>query len=493
MVDIYAVSSALAQRSARKRIDPGSAETGERGVPPGPGASGIRQSLAWFRDPVRYMRRCRERYGDIFSVRLGRLKRASFVSNPDAVRTLFTADPGLVRMGPTNEIFRPVLGSGSLFLLDGEEHHRHRRLMMPAFRRGHVRRFGELTVELTERDLATWPVGEPFRVADRMRKLNLELIFDVAFGVAEGARRRRLRGLLVELLDRVERPLAVMPQFQHELGGRSPFGRVMRIARAIDGLLYEEIRERRFDPDAPSRDDVLSMLVAAGPEDPGFMTDREIRDEAITLLIAGYNTTATATAWAFERLVRHPEALERATADLRAGDHAYLSAAVKEALRQRPVLPVTARKLSAPMELGGYGFPERWTLMPCIYLLHHDPRLYPEPQSFRPERFLGEPPEPHAWIPFGGGVRHCIGSNLALHMMETILATILPRVRLSAPSDEPEPIVRRNFTLSPGRGATIIFLGPRTQARRFPAGERRFAAPAPTHGAPHAPGDGRSS
>jgi cytochrome P450 len=467
----------LAEEAVGSRPDVASAV--EPVLPPGPRASGMRQSLRWFRDPVGYMEDCRRRHGDVFSVRLGRLNRASFVSNPEAVRAIFTADPELARMGPTNALFRPVLGSSSLFLMDGEEHHRHRRLIMPSFHRSHVRRFVELTVELTERELATWPVGEPFRTDVRMRRLSLDLIFEYVFGVAAGESHDRLRGLLVEMLDRVERPMAVLPQFQHELGGRSPFGKVMQAARAIDELLYPEIRERRFDPDARTRDDVLSMLVQQGPEDPGFLTDQEIRDEVITLLIAGYNTTATATAWAFERLVRHPDVIERATAELRGGDSAYLQAAIKETLRQRPVLPITARKLSAPMELAGYTFPDRWTLIPCMYLLHHEPSLYPEPDRFLPERFVDDPPDNYAWAPFGAGVRHCVGSSLALHTMETILATVLPRVRLRPPVEDPEPIERRNFTLSPGRGATVVVLGPRTQTRRFERAGERTQAPAP--------------
>ncbi|MGH2960639.1 MAG: cytochrome P450 [Solirubrobacterales bacterium] len=471
--------SALAQETARRTPGRPRAEGLEPNLPPGPRASGTRQSLQWFRDPVGYMERCRSQYGDIFSVRLGRLRRASFISKPEAVREVFKADPDVVRMGPTNALFRPVLGSSSLFLLDGEEHHRHRRLIMPSFHHSHVARFHELTVELTERDLARWPVGEPFRTDERMRSLSLELIFDFVFGVAEGKRRERLRALLVDMLDRVERPLAVLPQFQHELGGRSPFGRVMQAARAIDEILYEEIRERRVDPAGPSHDDVLSMLVQQGPEDPGFLTDEEIRDEVITMLIAGFNTTATATAWAFERLVRHPDVLEQATTDARAGDRSYLRAAIKETLRQRPVLPITARKLAAPMELAGYVFPERWTVMPCMYLLHHEPSLYPEPESFRPERFLDDPPEAHAWAPFGAGVRHCVGTNLAFHTMEAILATILPQVRLRAPFEEPEPIQRRNFTLSPGRGGMVVVLGPRTQTQRFKRAEARVPAAHP--------------
>jgi cytochrome P450 family 135 len=469
------MSSTLAEQVGDRFIAPARASEAAE-LPSGPRASGTRQSLAWLRDPVRYMERCRARHGDIFTVRIGRLKRACFVSNPGAVRQIFNADPDLLRMGPTNALFRPVLGSSSLFLLDGEEHHRHRRLMMPAFRHGHVQRFVALTAELIERELATWPVGERFRTEERMRRLSLDLIFDYVFGVSEQERRQPLRDLLVEMLDQIERPLAVLPQFQHEMGGRSPFGRVMRASRAIDEILFEEIVERRFDPASPSRDDVLSMLVQQGPEDPGFLTDQEIRDEVITLLIAGYNTTATAAAWVFERLVRHPEALEQAAVGARASDHDYLRAAIKEALRQRPVLPITARKLSAPMQLGGYELPARWTVMPCMYLLHHEPSLYPEPERFRPERFLDGSPDAHAWAPFGAGARHCVGTNLALHVIETLLATILPRVRLRPAVEEPEPIARRNFTLSPGRGAEIVVAGPRARTDRFRRAEARIPA-----------------
>jgi cytochrome P450 len=430
---------------------------GDGELPPGPRASGFRQSLQWFRAPVRYMERSRARYGDVFSVRLGPLKRACFISNPEGVRTVLTGHPDLLRMGPTNALFRPVLGSGSLFLLDGAEHRRHRSLIMPAFHRSNVQRLSELIAELAEREVASWPLGEPFQLYGRMRTLTLEVILNTVFGAAEGERQERLRALMPRLLDLVQRPFAVLPWFQYELGGSTPFGRLMVTLREIDEVLYREIRARRLDPEIGSRDDILSLLARARPEEGDFMTDREIRDEVITLLIAGHETTATAISWSFERLLRHPDALRRLGGGLAGGrGGAYLDVVIKESLRQRPVLPITARKLTGPMELCGYTFPEGWTLMPCVYLLHHEPEVYPEPHEFRPERFLDDDPAPHAWIPFGGGVRHCIGSNLALAVMKVVLATTIPRARLVPGSRDPEPIVRRNFTLGPGRGATVV-------------------------------------
>jgi cytochrome P450 len=463
-------------------------------LPPGPRTPGFRQSLEWFRNPVRYMERCRARYGDVFSVQLGPLKRASFISNPEGVRAILTGDPDLLRMGPTNRLFLPVLGEGSLFLLDGAEHRRHRGLIMPAFHRSHVQELSGLISELTERDVASWPLGEPFRLHDRMRALTLEVILHAVFGMGEGERQDRLRVLLPLLLDLVQRPFAVLPWFQYELGGRSPFGRLMRTLGEIDEVLYREIRARRLDPELDSRDDVLSLLARAQPEDGGdFLTDREIRDELITLLIAGHETTATAIAWAFERLLRHPDASKRLVGALAGGrGGAYLDVVIKETLRQRPVLPITARKLTGPMELCGYTFPEGWTLMPCIYLLHHEPAVYPDPHEFRPERFLEEHPSPHTWIPFGGGVRHCIGSGLALAVTKVVLATAIPRINLSPASPEPEPVVRRNFTLGPGRGAAVV-LESRHTPIVVPARRPRITREAAPDDAATAPTDARGN
>jgi cytochrome P450 len=426
----------------------------------------------WFRDPVSLMEDNARRYGPIFSVRLGALKRCAFVADPSAAWQVLSGDPSVFRMGPTNKIFRPVLGETSLFLLDGEQHRHHRRLMAPAFHPGHVRGYASLIEEITARELADWPVGEPFELQGPMRRITTESIVRIVVGVCTTPERdAEIRSLVREMLAIAENPLALMPQFQRELGGRSPFGKVMNVTRRIDEILYDEIGERRHHGGVERGADVMSALAAAQPHEDAFMTDREIRDEVLTFLIAGHETTANALSWSFERILRHPVVHDRLLAELAADDgDEYLQAVVKETLRQRPPLPITARRLYEPREVGGYEFPAGWTLMPCIYLIHKDPEVFPEPEAFRPERFLGdERPSSRVWIPFGAGSRHCVGIHLALLEIRTVLRTVLTRASLTVDA-EPEPIVRNNMTLAPGRGATATLVGRRGRPVRARAG-----------------------
>lgn len=430
-------------------------------APPGSRVPATLQSLRWFRDPVRFMERNRARFGTSFSVRLGPLNRCTMIGDAELAWPVLTGSPDLVRMGSTNGIFRPVLGSSSLFLLDGSEHRRHRRLIAPAFHGQAVRRFDGLVSELTARELASWPLDTPFPIQERMRAITLELIFRAVIGVVEPERDQRLRALIHELLDQVQNPIAVLPMFQRELGGRTPFARLMALVAEIDRLLYDEISARRHDPSASDRDDILSMLVGPQPQHEGFLSDRQIRDELLTLLIAGHETTATSLAWTFERLLRHPEALRRLQREREAAapEGAYLDAVVRESLRQRPVLPITARKLTRPAQLGPWTFPKGWTLMPCIYLIHHDPEVFPEPERFRPERFLGPgAPSRRIWLPFGAGTRHCIGSSLSLAAIKGILRTVLSRAELRPDRERAEAAVRRNFTLGPEHGARVVLI-----------------------------------
>jgi len=432
-------------------------EQGEAALPPGPRSPGLWQMSRWFRDPVKFMESNHERYGSIYSVRLGALKRCAFIADPVAAWEVLSGDPATFRMGPTNKLFRPVLGEKSLFLLDGEEHKHHRRLMAPAFHRQSVRGFAALIEEIAAREMAAWPVGEPFPLQVPMRRVTTESIVRIVVGVCAPDRDAEIRRLVPEMLEIAENPLALMPQFQRELGGRSPFGRVMRVTRAIDRLLFDEIGLRRQLRADERGADVLSALTEAAPHEPGFLTDREVRDEMLTLLIAGHETTANALSWAFERLLRHPDVLERLVSDL--DDDTYLDAVVRETLRQRPILPITARRLTEPRTFGGFIFPAGWTLMPCIYLIHRDPDVFPDPERFSPDRFLGDAwPSSRVWLPFGGGSRHCIGSHLALLTIKSVLRTVLSRARLETDAD-PEPIVRNNMTLAPGRGATVTLVG----------------------------------
>ncbi len=449
-------------------------ETAEPHVPPGSRLPGSVQSLQWFRDPVRFMERNRERRGKVFSVKLGPLSRCSFIADPALAWEVLTGDPELMRMGSTNGIFRPVLGDTSLFLLDGPEHKRHQTQIRPGFHRGAVQQFSGIVSELAAREVATWPVGEPFPIQERMRDVTLQMIFRAVLGVVDESRDTRLRELVHQLLDQVQNPIAVLPAFQRDLGGRSPFARLMATVAAIEALLYEEISARRYDPGKGERDDVLSMLVTPQTHQDGFMSDREVRDELMTLLIAGHETTATALAWTFERLLRAPAALERCIEEIAGGDRGedYLDAIVRESLRQRPVLPITARKLTQPVELDGWTFPKGWTLMPCIYLIHTDPDVYPDPERFLPERFLGpDAPSNRVWLPFGAGARHCIGNGLAMMTIKVILRTVLRRVELEPDRPEAEQVVRRNFTLGPSRGARVFV------RRRLDAPVRQRQAP----------------
>lgn len=444
--------------AGERRADPPAIEPR---LPPGSRAPGLLQMRRWFSDPVAFMEGNLRRHGPIFGVRLGPLKRAAMIADHAAAWEVLTGDAQVFRMGPTNRLFRPVLGDRSLFLLDGDEHRHHRRLLMPLFQPKAVRRHGDLIEEITARELAGWPLGESFALQGAMRRITTEMIVRITIGVCQPDNEVRLRELVRAMLKIAENPLALMPQFQRELGGRSPFGRVMAVTRQINEVLLEEIEIRRGLRPHERDDDVLSILTAAQPHEDAFITDREIRDELLTLLIAGHETTANGLAWTFERVLNHPVVHDRLLAELTGDDDAYLDAVVRETLRQRPILPITARRLSEPREIGGYAFPAGWTLMPSIYLIHHDPEVFPEPERFRPERFLEDPkPSSHVWIPFGAGSRHCLGTHLATLAIKRALATVLGRVTLVAEGG-PEPIVRNNMTLAPGRGARVTVAGRR--------------------------------
>jgi cytochrome P450 len=303
-------------------------------------------------------------------------------------------------------------------------------------------------------DVATWPVGRPFRLQPRMQAMTLNVILRAVFGMEAGPRRDELRVLLARLLELNTTIATTLPQLRIELGGLSPWGRLMRCKREVDRAVYAEIARRREQP--ARTNDVLSLLLDARDEAGDPMSDSDLRDQLLTMLVAGHETTATALAWAFERLLRHPEALARVRADLEAGDSAYLDAAIKESLRLRPVVPIAARKLTVPYEVDGTLYPAGTVLMPCIYLLHRNPDVYDAPDEFRPERFLGRQPPPYSYIPFGGGVRRCLGAGFAAAEMRAVIAGVLARVELRAERPAGERAVRRAFTLSPSDGARVV-------------------------------------
>jgi cytochrome P450 len=401
------------------------------------------------------MTRCRRRYGDTFSVQLGPSTDVVFLSDPVSVAEVFQGPPEHMNMGDINGLFRRVLGRNSLLVLDGDEHMRQRKLLLPPFHGERIARHREAMVEAADDDIATWPIGEPFSLQPRMQAMTLNVILRAVFGLEDGPRRDELRVLLARLLELNTTIATTLPQLRIELGGLSPWGRLMRCTDAVDRALYAEMARRREESRA-DQDDVLSLLLGAHDEAGEPMKDKEIRDQLLTMLVAGHETTATALAWAFERVVRHPHVVDRLRADIEEGDSRYLDAAIKESLRLRPVVPITARKLSAPLVVGGRRYAAGTVLMPCIFLLHRNPEVYEKPNEFRPERFLDGQPATYAWIPFGGGVRRCLGASFALLEMRIVIEAVLRNLDVRPVERRDERIVRRAFTLSPRRGARVV-------------------------------------
>jgi cytochrome P450 len=445
-------------------------------LPPGPTAPGALQTLRWMFRPIELMERCRRRYGDVFSMQLGP-SRVVMIAEPEAAKETLNGNPAIFRAGDTNGLFRPVVGSHSILLLDGDEHMRQRRILLPAFGAAHGQQFEEQVREITERRVSSWEPGQRLRLQDEMEAISFESIMGVVFGGDEGPGRERLRELIPEMMDRCDSPFTLIPWFRRGAAGMTPYSRLMRVIDKVDAVLYDTIAERRADPMTQLRDDALSLLLQATYEDGRPLSDREIRDQLLTMIMAGYETTTSALAWSLERLLHTPAVLEQVRTDFETGDERYLDGVVKEALRIRPVVPVVARRLTEPATVCGYTIPAGTILMVSIYLAHNDPRTYPEPEEFRPERFLAGVPEGAAWIPFGGGVRRCLGASFAQLEMRVVLREVLSAVRLRAGSPSAEHPRRKRFTFAPADGAQAVVED--RVPRSTGLGSRRFKAPAP--------------
>jgi cytochrome P450 len=409
-----------------------------------------------------FMESARRRFGDAFSVRfLGFETPMVMLSDPDAVRALYTArDHGL----PPGRTFalRPLLGPRSVLLLEGREHLDRRRLMLPAFHGERMRAYENVMREATERELATWPTGRPFAIHPSMQAITLEVILRTVFGVSDEQRRGRLRTLLRDLLDGTATPaLQLGALLALRLGRPGPLERIAALRTGVDDLLAEEIQERRADPLVGEREDILSQLVAARFEDGSAMDDGEIRDQLLTLLVAGHETTATALAWTFDLLLHHPATLDRLLAELEDGEDDYLRAVVSEALRLRPVVPLAGRRLNSELRAGDHVLPAGTDVTPAIWLTNTRADVYTEPFAFQPERFLDNPPGTYSWIPFGGGSRRCLGAAFAEFEMRVVLSTVLRHCTLVAADRRVEHVARRNVTLSPRHGTRVV-----VQARR---------------------------
>jgi cytochrome P450 family 135 len=469
------LGSALADEHAAGAL------TQKGGLPPGPSSPGAVQTLQWMYRPIEFMERCRERYGPIFTLHLGPAANVFVIAEPHAAKQVLTADPEYFRAGDTNGIFRDVVGNHSILVMDGPEHLHHRRILLPVVGR-HAHRYRELIAEVARARVATWKPGSEIRLLGEMEAISFEVMMRIAMGTdGTSEREGQLRTLIPQMMDKCESPFTLIPWFRHSMGGVSPYARLMRFIDGIDEILYETIRERRDDPLVSVREDALSLLLRATYEDGSPLEDEVIRDELLTMLMAGYETTTAGLTWAFERLLRAPEKLSRLVSELEAGDEQYLMAVVKETLRRRPVIPIAARKALAPIDLMGYSLPIGSVLMVAIYLIHGDPEIYPEPKEFKPERFLDADPkgmEGGSWIPFGGGIRRCLGASLAQYELAVVIRTVLEEAELSVTKEAAEPVARRRFTFSPGREGRVRVdsVSPEVTA---PAGSRRFRPPKP--------------
>jgi cytochrome P450 len=413
--------------------------------------------LRWAFRPIPFLEECRRRYGDSFSVRfLGFERPMVMISDPEAIKALYREREHGLPPG-RDTILGPILGAKSLLLQEGAEHLSRRKLMLPSFHGERMRSYESTMTEIVEAEIDSWPIGEEFPIHTRMQAVTLEVILRVVFGVSSGPRLDRLRGMLATVLQETASPgRQVLGIALQRFGGSGPFARFEGQLREVDELLFAEIAEHRERPDLAERDDMLSMLMQAELEDGSRMEDRELRDQLMTMLLAGHETTATALAWTFDLLLRHPAALGRLRESLVVGEEDYLRATISESLRLRPVIPLAGRRLAKELIADGLTLPPGTDVTPAIWLTHTRADLYPEPFAFKPERFLEDGPETYAWIPFGGGVRRCIGASFAEFEMRIVLREVLTRCELRKANPMPERTGRRNITLSPRDGTPVV-------------------------------------
>jgi cytochrome P450 len=424
-------------------------------LPPGSRLPGLVQGLRYARDPIGFFARLGRRYGSVFTVSFPYFGRVVYVADPSIVKRVFTGDPAVFHAGEANAtVLEPTLGPNSVLTLDEDDHLRQRKLLLPPFHGESVSRYGDVIREITEQDMESWPVGQPFALRPRTQRITLAVILRAVFGIRDEERFRRAAALVGEFARRADL-ITQAPWFRRDFGRFSPWARFQRARADLDEFIYEEIAARRAERNA-EHDDVLSLLLSAEHDDGSPMTDQELRDELVTVVGAGHETTATALAWALERVLRTPPVLTRLRASIEAGEDDYLDATIKETLRARPVIVDVARKVTAPTQIGGYELPAGTFVLPAIATLHYRADLYPDPHEFRPERFLDGKADHYAWIPFGGGVRRCIGAAFAQYEMRVVLRAILERAELSAPDPHPERVKIRNVTLAPGKGCRVV-------------------------------------
>ncbi len=425
------------------------------GLPPGPSSSPFTQGLRYLIRPQPWLRELHARHGPRVTIRFIDIGTLVLLADPDDCKRVFTAPDDVLLGGRSNAVLEPFVGARSILLLDGAEHLRARRLLLPPFHGERMAAYEGIVERVTRERIAGWRAGDRLVLQTHMQAITLEVIARAIFGVERGARAEELKALIPRIFEMIQGTLRA---FVSGYTGRDPLRRFTRFGRALqrmDDLLYAEIEERRRDPGLDQRDDILSLLLGARDEDGNPMSDRELRDELVTMLGAGHETTATSLAWAFERILRHPEVHERLRDEVAAGERRYVDATVNETLRLRPVLPLTSRQAAVPFELDGLTVPADTILAPNIHVVNRRPDLYPEPHRFLPERFLDVKPPTYGWLPFGGGGRRCLGAAFAQMEMRVVMATMLRKLTLRAPDPRAEPVTRRGIVLAPARGGLV--------------------------------------
>lgn len=433
-------------------------------LPPGPHIPTIVSTYRLIKHPYRFLLNCHRKYGDIFTVPMVRFNQIVYLADPDLVKEIFTVQAKKLTSGESTSFLEPFLGENSLLLLDGHEHTRQRKLLMPAFHGERIQLFGDLMRESAEEMVAGWPAGSVITLCAEMQQITLRVIVESIFGPAMS---RRMPEILEMVRGFVNVPplLTFLPFLRIDLGQWSAWGRFLAWRRRLDSFLYAEIERRRQVPKEPPAD-VLDLILMSRDEGGDAMSPKEIRDQLLTLLIAGHETTAVSLTWFFATLLRNPAVMEKLLSEQRAitggapvsaqmlPQMRYLEAAIKESMRINNLFPAVIRKTTEPIEIGGFQLPAGTSIAPCNLLVHLSPKLYPEPEQFRPERYLDDT-HPFGWFPFGGGPRRCIGMNFALFEMKMLLATILPRVEMELLPGQSFYPKRMMLTMAPPTGVQV--------------------------------------
>jgi cytochrome P450 family 135 len=436
-------------------------------LPAGPRLPRLVQAWLWLKRPEPFLSHCARAYGDMFTLRLPLGMNLVHVTSPELVRTVFAGSGDVLAAGEANAtILEPVVGPHSVLVLDGPEHLRQRKLILPAFHGDRMRAWEAAVRGITRDQVARWPAGKPFALRPAMQQITLEVIMRVVFGVDDGACRDDLRRRITRLTRIGRRPFLLFATRDRRLGPGAPWERFMRARDGLRAALAAQIRERRDAAGLRQRSDVLSMLLLARDEQGNAMTDEEVRDELVTLLFAGHETTATSLAWAFDLLLHHPRALRRLAGELDTGSAEYLDAVIMEALRLRPVVAIVDRQVRQATRIGEHVIPAGAIVCPNIYLTQRREDLYENPAAFWPERFTGQPPPRFGWFPFGGGIRRCLGASFATFEMRIIIAEVLQAVTLRPASPRPDRVRREAVTFVPRHGARAVLTARNQPASR---------------------------